>query len=168
MMELIKCFNLIGIFCLCSYIGVIKAQKYEIRVIELNRFKNALYVFKSKIEFTYEPIKNIFEEISKIIYKEEKNIFKEAIKCEEKINENWELAAEELNDKLDKEDIYAIKTLGKLLGKTDVKGQVSEILLVESLIEKQISKAEFEKQKNSKLCKNMGIIIGLGICIMFV
>ena len=59
------------------------------------------------------------------------------------------MAAEELNDKLDKEDIYAIKTLGKLLGKTDVKGQVSEILLVESLIEKQISKAECEKQKNS-------------------
>lgn len=57
---------------------------------------------------------------------------------------------------------------GKLLGKTDVEGQVSEILLTQKLIEKQIEKAEYEKLKNSKLYKSMGVICGLGICIILI
>lgn len=167
-MALIKFFDLIGIIAICSYIGVIKSQKYEIRVAELNKFQNALSVFKSKMEFTYEPIKDIFEEISKIVYKEEKNIFKETINVDGEINEKWIMEAEMLKDKLSKEDITIIQSFGKLLGKTDIKGQVSEILLTENLIEKQIIKAESEKQKNSKLCKSMGIIVGLSLFIIFV
>ena len=74
-MIIIKFINLIGIILICSYIGILKAKTFEKRVVELNKFQNALVMFKSKIEFTYEPIKNIFEEISKIIYKDDENIF---------------------------------------------------------------------------------------------
>ena len=168
MLMLIKYFNLMGIIFVCSYIGILKAQKYETRVIELNKFQNALSVFKAKMEFTHEPIKNIFEEISKVIYKDEKNIFKETIMSNQRINENWIIQSEELKDKLNNEDIYIIKSFGKLLGKTDMQGQVSEILLTKKLVEKQINQAEIERQKNSKLCKTMGIISGLGICIILI
>ena len=111
---------------------------------------------------------NIFEEISKVIYKDEKNIFKETIMSNQRINENWIIQSEELKDKLNNEDIYIIKSFGKLLGKTDIQGQVSEILLTKKLVEKQINQAEIERQKNSKLCKTMGIISGLGICIILI
>ena len=57
---------------------------------------------------------------------------------------------------------------GKLLGKTDIKGQLSQIELTQKLIEKQIEKAEFEKNKNSKLYKTIGIISGIAICIILV
>lgn len=167
-MNLIKSINMIFIIITCSYIGIIKAKKYETRVVELNKFQNALIMFKTKIEFTYEPIKNIFEEISKIIYLENKNIFKLTIESEEEINQAWKNSADIFYGVFTKEDVDVIKMFGKLLGKTDVEGQVSEILLTQKLIEKQIEKAEYEKLKNSKLYKSMGVILGLGICIILV
>ena len=168
MMNLIKGINMIFIIIICSYIGIIKAKKFETRVIELNKFQNALIMFKTKIEFTYEPIKNIFEEISKTIYLEDKNIFKLTIEGEEEINQAWNNSSDKFLDVFEKEDIDIIKMFGKLLGKTDIEGQVSEILLTQNLIEKQIEKAEYEKLKNSKLYKSMGVICGLGICIILV
>lgn len=53
-------------------------------------------------------------------------------------------------------------------GKTDVKGQLSIISLTEKLIEVQIEKAEEEKNKNAKLYKTLGIVSGVGICILLV
>lgn len=167
-MNLIKGINMIFIIIICSYIGIIKAKKFETRVIELNKFQNALTMFKTKIEFTYEPIKNIFEEISKIIYLEDKNIFKLTIESEEEINQAWKISVDKFYEVFNKEDIDIMKMFGKLLGKTDIEGQVSEILLTQNLIEKQIEKAEYEKLKNSKLYKSMGVICGLGICIILV
>ena len=62
---LILKYLLLGIILFSSsYIGIIKAKTFENRVKELNKFQNALLMFKSKIEFTYEPIKNIFEDFS--------------------------------------------------------------------------------------------------------
>ena len=124
--------------------------------------------YKSKIEFTYEPIKNIFEDISKVIYKDKKNIFSLVIKKDKDIYSSWCEAINEVKNDLDTEDKQIIKMFGKLLGKTDIKGQVNEILLTKSLIEKQIEKAEMQKNKNVKLYKTMGIVCGIGICIILI
>lgn len=67
-----------------------------------------------------------------------------------------------------KEDKEVLKMFGKLLGKTDKKGQISEIEITNSFIEKQIEKAENEKNKNAKLYKSLGVICGIGIVIIFI
>lgn len=59
-----------------------------------------------------------------------------------------------------------IKTLGIMLGKTDIEGQISEIDEYEILLETQIKKAEAEQLKNEKMCKSLGTIIGLAIVII--
>lgn len=167
-MFLIKGTILIGIIIISSYIGILKSKTYENRVIELNQFQNALVMFKSKIEFTYEPLKNIFEDISKVIYSKEDNIFKKTIQKEESIYDAWSNAIDESKTFMTSEDKEIIRMMGKLLGKTDIKGQVNEILLTESLIKKQIEKAEYEKNKNVKLYKTMGVVLGIGICIILI
>lgn len=167
-MIFIKFFNLFLILLTCSYIGIIKSKTYENRVVELNKFQNALVMFKSKIEFTYEPIKNIFSEISKIIYLDQPNIFIETISKDKEIYQAWIESIEESKSNFNTEDKETIKILGKLLGKTDIKGQVNQILLTQNLIEKQIEKAEYEKNKNVKLYKTMGVILGVGICIILI
>ena len=58
--------------------------------------------------------------------------------------------------------------MGKLLGKTDIEGQLSEISLGLDLINKQLVDAEYERNKNSKLYKTMGVILGLGISIILI
>lgn len=167
-MLFLKGLSLIGIIAICSYLGIIKAKTFENRVKELNKFKSSLIMFKTKIEFTHEPIKNIFEEISKVIYRDKENIFLYTIENSIDICNSWNNSADKLKKDFTKEDIEIIKMLGKLLGKTDINGQVNEIELTKSLIEKQIEKAELEKDKNSKLYKTMGVICGVGICIILI
>lgn len=166
-MIFIKSINLILVLLICTYLGIQKAKMYEKRYKELQYFQNALNMFKSKLEFTYEPINNIFLEISKIIYNDSSNIFFKTIENKENLNFAW-INSVENNKQFNDEDKDIIKTFGKLLGKTDIKGQVSEIKLMQNLIEKQIANAELEKNKNVKLYKTMGIISGLGICIILI
>jgi stage III sporulation protein AB len=56
--------------------------------------------------------------------------------------------------------------LSKLLGKTNLEGQVREIELTQSFLKKQIEDAEQERQKNEKLYKTLGMTIGLAIVIL--
>lgn len=167
-MFILKWINLIGIISICTYIGILKSKTYENRVIELNMFQNALIMFKTKIEFTYEPLKSIFSDISKVIYENKENIFLNTINKNKNIYEAWSESINDIKNNLLDEDKEIIRMMGKLLGKTDIKGQVNEILLTQNLIEKQIEKAEYEKNKNMKLYKTMGIVLGLGICILLI
>lgn len=61
-----------------------------------------------------------------------------------------------------------IKNLGKLLGKTDIEGQVNQIELVKQFLEKQISDAYAEKNKNEKMYQKLGAIVGLMIVIVLI
>ena len=80
----------------------------------------------------------------------------------------WEEAVEELKSNLKTEDKQTIKTLSKLLGSTDTDGQISQIEVTETFLEKQIREAEEEKQKNEKLYKKLGATIGLAIVIILI
>ena len=74
-------------------------------------------VIRSKIEFTYEPIKDIFEEISNIVYSNTENIFLETIKLmnDNEITESWNIAVE--NDvNLNEEDKSTIKNSPCVMG----------------------------------------------------
>lgn len=167
-MEIIKIVISALIIYICAYLGMYKAKSYEIREKELKKLKNAFNFFRSKIEFTYEPIKDIFMQISKVLYENKNNIF---LKCvsyleEHTIENAWIMAIEDGIKNLEKEDKEILKMFGKLLGKTDKNGQISEIELTEKFLDKQIENAEFEKNKNSKLYKSLGTILGIGIIII--
>lgn len=55
------------IFLNSSLIGILISKKYTNRVNELQEFKNALNIFKTKIRYTYETIPEIFAEIAKSV-----------------------------------------------------------------------------------------------------
>lgn len=169
MLIFFKMLVLILILAICTKLGMLKAKSYDNRVVELKKIKNALEVLKSKIEFTYEPIKDIFNEISKIIYKEEENIFKETLKTMNSagVTESWNRAVEK-NINLNNEDKATVKMFGKLLGKTDKAGQINEINVTSKLLDTLIEKAENEKNKNYKLFQTLGSVVGIGICIILI
>lgn len=64
-MILFKYIFLILIFIGCTSIGYFYSTRFKNRVIELKEFKSALNIMKNKIKFTYKPLGEIFEEISK-------------------------------------------------------------------------------------------------------
>ena len=169
-MQIIKYIMLFLIFISANLIGKILAKKYTDRLQELEEMKNALNIFKSKIKFTYQPIPEIFEEISNNSNRNISNIFKSSRENMENLSaeEAWIKAIEESKNNLTKEDKNTLKMLSKLLGQTDVNGQISQIEITENFLETQIKQAQEEKQKNEKLYIRLGTTIGLVIVIILI
>lgn len=171
-MQMIKYISLVAILFLAMYIGNLMSKKYINRVKELVQIKLALNIIKSKIKFTQIPLKDIFEQISKNT--EEVNVkefWENTIKELNKnlsIEEAWENAIKKTETNLNKEDLNILLDMGKMLGKTDVDGQVSNLEIASTFIDTQIEKAEIEKQKNSKLYKTLGVVTGLAIIIILI
>src|SRR5574344_2038355 len=125
-MQIIKYCILFFIFVFSSLIGKYISLGYKYRLQELEEIKNALNVFKSKIKFTYEPIPEIFEELSK---NTSQNISKIFMMSKQMMNKEtasfaWEKTIDSIKCNLNNEDKQAVKTLSKLLGTTDTDGQI--------------------------------------------
>jgi len=162
-MRVIKYILLFTIFGLSTAIGMAISKAYENRVVELKEFKNMINIMKTKIKFTYEPLAEIFKQISN---KNETNVEKIFGQMANQITYNqtrevWENCIQEADISINQEDKDILRKLGKLLGQTDVEGQVSEIEVTENFLNMQIDKAEEEKRKNQKIYKTLGITIGL-------
>ena len=159
------------IFLISLLIGNAISTKYRERVIELKDFKSALNLLKAKIIYTYEPIPEIFLEISKKFDSTIGDIFRISRDKMKKIPAGiaWESAIDEYNLlNISKEDKKILNGLGKLLGKTNKDGQISEIELTEQFLDMQIEKAEKERIKNEKLYKTLGGIVGCTLVIILI
>lgn len=169
-MGIIKTFFLIVIFGLAVYIGNSKANQYVYRVKELICIKSALNIFENKIKFTQSPLEEIFKSIGENSAEQNiKNIF-QALAMKENINihKKWENAISNIESNLNSEDKNILIDMGKILGTTDVDGQVSNIKITSSFINRQIEKAEQEKEKNAKIFRTLGIVSGLTIIIILI
>lgn len=167
-MQIIKYFMLFIVLVVCSLIGKYLSKRYVIRVNELEEMRNALNMLQSKIKFTYEPIPEIFGEISQNTNKNVGQVFQLAKEKMENSTANiaWEEAVDEAQNSLTKEDKHVLKTLSKLLGQTDVEGQTSQIQITQKFLETQLKEAQEEKEKNEKLYSKLGTTIGLAIVII--
>ena len=171
-MQIIKYILLIIVFLISNKIGRMLSQRYKERVDELEEIKNAIQIFKTKIKYTYDPIPEIFTDISKNSRNNIGQIFKSAV--EKMKNKSagiaWEEALDENkeNTNLKEEDIEILKRLSKLLGMIDAEGQISQIEITNQFLEEQIVIAREEKQKNQKLYQKLGTTMGLVIVILLI
>ena len=135
---------LFAIFSLSTGIGILISKMYENRVKELRQFKNILNIIKTKIKFTYEPLAEIFNQISQEKSSKIEEIFENMTYklASENIKYSWMDAIQEADISITQEDKDILKELGKVLGQTDADSQVNEIEVTESFLNMQIEKAE--------------------------
>ena len=162
-MKGIKYILLVAIFGLSTAIGLAISKTYENRVVELKEFKNILNIMKTKIKFTYEPLAEIFKQIANNNDTNVEKIFGQMANqiTYYQTREVWEDCIQDADISINQEDKDVLKRLGKLLGQTDVEGQVSEIEVTQNFLNMQIEKAEEDKKKNQKMYKTLGVTIGL-------
>ena len=158
------------VFLISLLIGNIISKRYVLRLEELKDFKNALNIIENKIKFTYETLPEIFTQTSKLLSENISKIFIDTASYMKDFDaeEAWEMATKESSTYLNKDDIQNIKNFGKMLGKTDKEGQISHIELTKTFIDIQIEKAQKEEEKNSKMYKTLGAIVGLAIVIILI
>ena len=166
----VKTILLFAIFSLSTGIGILISKMYENRVKELRQFKNILNIIKTKIKFTYEPLAEIFNQLS-----QEKSIKIEEIfenmtykLAFENVKYSWMDAIQEADISITQEDKDILKELGKVLGQTDADSQVNEIEVTESFLNMQIEKAEEARKKNQKMYKTLGVVVGLVFVIILI
>ena len=152
----IKYLLLMGIFGLSTAIGFLISKSYQNRVVELKEFKNILNIMKTKIKFTYEPLVEIFKQIAKDNDTEIEKIFGQMANqlSYYQAKDVWENCIQDADISIKQEDKDILKKLGKLLGQTDVEGQISEIEVTENFLDMQIENAEEEKRKKSLLLRH--------------
>ena len=169
-MYIIKLVLLLAVFGTSTIIGILISKKYSNRLNILKDIKNGLNIFEVKINFSCETIPEIFTEISKKIKGTAGKIFSDTVEYMDTmlVGNSWEKALECNSENLKKEDINSLKALGKLLGKTDIEGQISQIKLVTEFLEEQINDAIEEKNKNERMYKKLGAIVGLIMVIFLI
>lgn len=169
-MYIFKWILLIGVFGTSTVIGILISKKYSSRLQILKDIKNALNIFEVKVNFSMETIPEIFTEISQKIKGIAGKIFADAVENMNNMiaGDAWEKAVESNSENLNKEDIHSLKPLGKLLGKTDIDGQLNQIKLVCEFLEVQINEAVEEKNKNEKMYQKLGAIVGLVMVIVLI
>ena len=167
-MVFVKYFILFLILVSSTLIGKFFSNKYIYRLEELEDVKNSLNILKTKIKFTYEPIPEVFGEIAENVNSNISRLFLFAKQNMEKMSagEAFEEAVDNVICNLKSEDKKVIKILSKLLGRTDVEGQISQIEITEEFLANQIKEAEEEKKKNERLYTRLGTVIGLTIVII--
>jgi len=149
-------------------IGAVMASRYTNRYKELKECKLALSILQTNIEYTMMPIPDIFRDIAQKVKQPIAGLFQTAVENMENCcaGEAWEKSLEIVGTNLIKEDKDALQNLSKLLGKTDIEGQVKEIQLVNHFLDTQIQEALSAKNKNGKLYRTLGVVSGLTIVIM--
>ena len=169
-MQIAKLFILFIIFVLSNLIGKMVAGKFRYRLEELQEMKNALSIFKTKIRFTYEPIPEIFDDISTNLHTNISKIFKNANEgmATQSAGQAWEEAVRTSQNYMNKEDKNIMQMMGKMLGQSDIDGQISQIEVTEEFLNRQIEEAEKEKTKNEKLYQKLGTILGLTLVTILI
>ena len=166
----VKTILLFAIFSLSTGIGILISKMYENRVKELRQFKNILNIIKTKIKFTYEPLAEIFNQISQEKSSKIEEIFENMTYklAFENLKYSWMDAIQEADISITQEDKDILKELGKVLGQTDADSQVNEIEVTESFLNMQIEKAEEARKKNQKMYKTLGVVVGLVFLIILI
>ena len=85
-MEFVKIILLTLVMGMCTALGIMKANKYKLRVIDLQEIKKALNLAITKMRYTYEPLPELFKEISKDLNENMANIFIKAHTFMETLN----------------------------------------------------------------------------------
>lgn len=116
-MQLVKCLFFLVIIVISGYIGKLLSKKFVDRLKELEEMKNALNIFESKIKFTYEPITEVFEDISNMCDKNISDIFRKTTKYLNEFSAGlaWEKALDESKNNLKDADKEVLKMLSNLL-----------------------------------------------------
>lgn len=156
-------------------IGYILAYRYVQRIQQLKNLyvsfqlleteviyaSNSLPIAMGRVgEKSHPSIRKIFIDTYKMLYEKVGYSAEEA--WSRAVNEHFIYTA--LND----EDKEILMDFGKNLGCTDKENQVKNFHLIYLQLKKQQQSAEGLRIKNEKMCKSLGVLIGIAIVVIFI
>lgn len=169
---LLKILGSLVILVSSSFLGFALSDDCKKRPQQLRELQLLLQMLENSISFLSEVLTDAFDKIY-AGNKSEVGIFfavaSEKMKTGKNLNaeDAWKAAVTENINKtaLDKEDEEILATFGKMLGSSDIDGQIKNIRLVTNQLKLQEEKAEKKRAKNEKMYQSLGILGGIAIII---
>ena len=170
---IIKIIGSILIISSSSFIGLLLSFDCIKRPNEIRMLQSMFHILLNEICFLSNLLKDAFDKVTIRNKSPVAVFFKDTIKNLDSNNNltasmAWELAIINNIKKtaLNKEDGEILISFGKMLGTSDIEGQIKSINLLLEQLKLQEKKAEQKKQKNSSMYRNLGILGGLTIIII--
>lgn len=158
-----------------SLIGILLSNKYSIRPKILRKFRFSMQMLETEIVYGSTPLPYAFYNISVKSDKPWNGFFNEASENIIKrkfftMEEAWNNAMEKhLNLVfLNKADVELIKSIGKIIGKSDTEDQKKHFSLLYAQLEHHEEMAEIDKKRNERMYKSLGFLLGIVIYIVLV
>ncbi|SNX55359.1 stage III sporulation protein SpoIIIAB [Thermoanaerobacterium sp. RBIITD] len=171
---MIKIIGMTMVLASSTLIGYILSLKYSLRWRTLRSLISSLNILMTEITYGKITLSEAFMKVSKISNLSVKQLF---ISTSEILNSNkgytageaWEIAIKKMKDiNLNEEDIEILKSFGNGLGNSDIYNQENNYKLTVELLKKQLIDAEESSKKNEKMYKNLGLLVGIAIIIIFI
>lgn len=174
-MVVLKITSIIVIFFTCTIIGYIYGKRFSTRLVNLIFLEQCIKILETEIVYGSTPLPEALSNVYRKGNIKVSYIFKD-IKDDLLLNKrdlvyNSFLSVEDkMYNELQfrKEDIETFFSLGRVLGTSDRMDQQKNFILIYNQIAALILDAKFERNKNEKLYKNLGVITGIGIIIILV
>ena len=157
----------------CTFLGFVLSNDCRKRPQQLRELQSLLQMFENQIVYLSDVISEAFERINRVGHSETCIFFSKTIEIlrEGRIisaSEAWEKAVRENIKKtsLNLEDEEVIVAFGKILGSSDLEGQVKNIRLTLGQLKLQEEKAEDSRKNNEKMYRSLGILGGIAVVIV--
>lgn len=157
----------------CTFLGCILSADCKRRPRQLRELQSMLQMFENQISYLSDVIVEAFERISKVGCNETCIFFSrtvEILKEERSISASqaWEKAVRQNIRKtsLNQEDEEVLLGFGRILGSSDLEGQIKNIRLTLGQLKLQEGKAEDSRSKNENMYRSLGILGGIAVVIV--
>lgn len=172
---LLKLTGSLMVIAASCFLGFFLSKDCSKRPGELRTLQGLLQMLENEMCFLSNLLADSFDKIIKSSDSIVTVFFEDTInylKNNESLNasEAWESAVRSniKRTSLKKEDEEIIVSFGKMLGASDLEGQVKNIRLTLNQLKMQEQKAEESKKKNESMYRSLGILSGLAIVIILI
>ncbi len=158
----------------CSAIGFEFSRALLKRKSNLESIREAVLFLMSEIRFSKRNASDMFLEAAKndygIVSQIFENMSREIEKKSKSVGEAWrnELLKHEKLLCFSKEEIKKLSALLDDFGKSDIYNQQKILEHTEDAVSKMINVAAEQCNKNVKLYRSIGVMVGIFICVLFV
>lgn len=156
-----------------SFLGYVLSRDCARRPQEIRELQSLLQMLENQISFMSEILSDAFENICRNSSSNVAVFFDATAGClksERNVDAGgaWERAVRENSRKtaLSREDLGILYSFGKMLGSSDLEGQIKNIRLTRGQLELQEKKAEEYRRKNERMYKSLGVLGGIAVVII--
>lgn len=164
-----------GIILTTTLIGYLYAQSYEQRIRMLNNFIFSIKIMETDMSYNKSYLLDILIRLSETKDRVVSDFYK-GIYSDMHSNPGMDFETLWINNAdlflkdspFTKEDMKIIKELGKNLGKIDFINQEKLFQYINKRLDIQLKEAEVQRDKKSRVCKNLGVAAGITIVVILI